>query len=91
MYINSYLKCDKRIQFGKLIPKISAKIGILRSLRKNCTHRYSKILYNAIVLPYFDYSDIVYDTARETNKAKLHLLQTRVFNMANSFQKSLLR
>ncbi len=36
-----------------------------------------KLLCNAIVLPHFDYSDIVYDTATETNKTNLQLLQTR--------------
>ncbi len=36
-----------------------------------------KLLYNAIILPYFDYSDIVYDTATGTNKAKLQLYNAR--------------
>ncbi len=29
-------------------------------------------------IPQFDYSDIVYDTATETNKVKLQILQTRI-------------
>ncbi len=28
-------------------------------------------MYNAIVLPHFDYADVVYDAASETNKSRL--------------------
>ncbi len=34
-------------------------------------------MYNAIVVPHFDYADVVYDAASETNKSRLHRLQTR--------------
>ncbi len=33
-------------------------------------------MYNAIVLPHFDYADTVYDAASETNKSRLQRLQT---------------
>ncbi len=36
-----------------------------------------KLMYNAIVLPHFDYADVVYDAASETNKSRLERLQTR--------------
>ncbi len=36
-----------------------------------------KLMYNAIVLPHFDYADTVYDAASETNKSRLHRLQTQ--------------
>ncbi len=53
------------MNIGKLIPKISAKIGNLRSLRKIVPTETLKLLYNATVLPHFHYSDI----ATETNMA----------------------
>ncbi len=34
-------------------------------------------MYNAIVLPHFDYADVVNDAAYETNKSRLQRLQTR--------------
>ncbi len=34
-------------------------------------------MYNAIVRPHFDYADVVYDAASETNKSRLQRLQTR--------------
>ncbi len=58
MKIDSNLKWDDHI--NAIIPKISSKIGILRSIRKIVPIAILKLLYNAIV-PHFDYSDIVYD------------------------------
>ncbi len=67
--IDNYRHVDEHI--GILILKIFAKIDILRSLRKSVPTDTLKLLYNAIVLPHFDYSDSVYDTGTETNKTKL--------------------
>ena len=36
-----------------------------------------KLMYNAIVLPHFDYADVVYDATSETNKSRLQRMQTR--------------
>ncbi len=60
-----------------IVPKISAKIGVLRSLRKIIPTATLKLLYNAIVLPHFDYADVVYDSASETSKSRFQKLQTR--------------
>ncbi len=70
MKIDSNLKWDDHI--NAIIPKISSKIGIIRSLRKIVLPIETlKLIYNAIVLPYFDYSDIAYDSASKTNKDRL--------------------
>ncbi len=66
MFIDSNLKWDDHI--NNMIPKISAIIGILRSLR-NIVPTDSLIqIYNAIVQPYLDYGDAVYDFASQTSK-----------------------
>ncbi len=75
MKIDSNLKWDDHINV--IIPKISSKIGILRSLRKIVPIETLKLLYNAIVRPHFDYSDIVY----MTNKDRLQKLQTRAYRL----------
>ncbi len=56
MKIDSNLKWDDHI--NAIIPKISSKIGILRPLRKIVPIETLKLLFNAIVQPHFDYSDI---------------------------------
>ncbi len=74
MYIDENLKLDEHINV--MIPKISAKIGILRSLRRIIPINTIKLLYNAIILLHFDYSNMVYYSASETSKLRLQKLQT---------------
>ncbi len=75
MYIDENLKWD--VHIDKIIHKISAKISILRSLRNLVQIVNLTLMYNAIVLPHFDYADIVLDTASAASKFKLQSLQTR--------------
>ncbi len=51
-------------------------IGILRSFRRIVTIDTLKLLYNTIILPHFDYSDMVYDSASKTAKHRLQKLPT---------------
>ncbi len=75
IYINENLCWDHHID--TLVKKISSKISILRSLRNILPIYTLKLIYNAIVLPHFNYADVVYDAASETNKSRLQRLQTR--------------
>ena len=70
MYADLNLKSDDHI--SNMIPKISAKIEILRSLRKVVLIDTLRHLYNVIVQPHFDYRDVVYDSASITSKTRLH-------------------
>ncbi len=72
MYIDVYLKWDEHINV--MIPKISTKIGILRSLRRIVPIDTLNFLYNTIVLPHFDYTDMVYDSASATSILRLQKL-----------------
>ncbi len=58
MKIDSNLKWDDHI--NTIIPKLS-------SLRKIVLKKILKLLYNVIVQPHFNYSDIVYDSTSKTN------------------------
>ncbi len=75
MFIDSNLKWDDHI--NNMIPKITAKIGILRSLRNIVPTDTLIQIYNAIVQPHVDYGDAVYDSASQTSKNRLQKLQTR--------------
>ncbi len=61
-----------------MITKISAKIGILRSLRNIVPTDTLIQIYNAIVQPHLDYGDAVYDAASQTSKYRL---QTRAVRL----------
>ncbi len=61
-----------------MIPNISAKIWILRSLKRIEPFDTLKLFYKAIILSHFDYSDMVYNSDSEISKLRLKKLQTRV-------------
>ncbi len=76
MFIDSNLKWDDNI--NKMISNISAKIVILRSLRKTVLINTLKNNCNiALVQPYFDSGDMVYASASGTNTTTLQKLQSR--------------
>ncbi len=75
MLIDSNLKWNDHI--NNMIPKISAKIGILRSLRNIVPTDTLIQNYNAIVQPHLDYGDAVYDSASQTSKYRLRKLQNQ--------------
>ncbi len=75
MFIDSNLKWDDHI--NKMIFKISAKIGILRSLRNIVPTDTLIQIFNAIVQPHLEYGDAVYDSASQESKNRLQKIQTR--------------
>ncbi len=62
------------VHIDKIIPKLSAKISILISLRNVVPIDTLTLMYNATVL-HFDYADIILDSASAASK--LQSLQTR--------------
>ncbi len=69
MIIDSNLKWDDHI--NKMIPKISVKIGILRSQRNIVPNDSLILIYNAIVQPHLDYGDAAYDITLLPKQAKI--------------------
>ena len=60
-----------------MVKKISSKIGILRKLKRTVPNDCLQTLYNTIVLPHFDYGDVIYDSCTATDKHRLQNLQNR--------------
>ncbi len=75
MYIDENLKWN--VHIDNIVAKISAKIGVLRSLSKIIPTATLKLFYNASVLPHYEYADVVYDSASETSNPRFQKLQTR--------------
>ncbi len=67
MFIDSNLKADDHI--NNMIPKISAKICILRSLRNIVPNDTLIQIYNAIVQPHLDFGHVVYNKEKQTQEA----------------------
>ncbi len=75
MFMDSNLRWDDHI--NNMVSKIYTKIGILRSLRNIVPTDTLIQIYNAIVQPHLDYGNAVYDSASQTSKNRLQMLQTR--------------
>ncbi len=72
---------DENIKWGlhvdTICRKIACKVGVLKHLKRIVPHETLKQLYNSIVLPHFDYCDIIYGTCTKENLSRLQKLQNR--------------
>ena len=73
--IDKHIKWDKHIDILK--SKLSSKVGLLYRLRKTVPLDTIMQLYNSIVLPHFDYCDIIYGQCSNVNLEKIQKLQNR--------------
>jgi hypothetical protein len=64
--------------------KISSRLGLLRRARKILPRQACIILYNAMILPLFDYCCIIWDSCGKTNQQYLDKLQKRAAGIIES-------
>ncbi len=57
--------------------KANQKNGVLRKIRKFLTQKLTLMLYKSLVLPQFDYVDVVYMTATNEQLSRLQLIQNK--------------
>ena len=57
------------------VKKISSGLGVLRLIRDSISLETAFTLYNALVLQYFDYCDVVWDNMSKTSAVRLQKLQ----------------
>ncbi len=73
MQVENTLRWNAHID--QLVKKLSSKIGILRRLQHIVPPSTLLQLYNAIVVPHFDYGDIVYESCTQNNLDRLQKMQ----------------
>ena len=59
------------------IKTVSYKLSLLQKLRKFTTYKAALQIYRSMVLPYFDYGDILYNCSSIRHLNKLHNLQNK--------------
>ena len=79
MILDCNLKWNLHIE--KMITRISKLIRLLSRLRYTLNLSNMKIVYNAIILPIFDYGDILYGNAATKYTNQLQKLQNRAFRI----------
>ena len=72
---------DERITWGDQIDQVAKKaskgIGLLRRSKHLVNGTTLKTIYDALVLPHFDYCALVWDNCSKSLQNKLHKLQNK--------------
>ena len=63
---------------------VSYKINLLAKIRKFLKERVSLQVYKSMILPYFDYGDVIYNSASKEGLDKLQRLQNRGLKICKS-------
>ena len=66
---------------SKIIKSVSHKLYLLNKIRPHLTESASINLYKAMILPYFDYADVIYDGASNTHLKQLQNIQNRALRL----------
>ena len=69
------------IQIQQTMNKVSHKLYILSKIRQFLTVKSAILIYKTMILPYFDYGDIVYMFSSKNELNKLERLQERCINI----------
>ncbi len=75
MWIDKNLNWNYHVD--KMCSKLSRRLGILRRVKFNLPKETLYMLYNSIVLPLFDYGDVVYGNCSAITLKGLQVLQNR--------------
>ena len=73
IYLDQYMNFEKHIDW--LYSKASMKIGAISKIRRNLDQGTALMLYKSMVLPHFDYCDVVYCCSTKANLNRLQMLQ----------------
>ena len=80
---------DSTLTFGNHVSNVTRlvayKANLLAKIRKFLTEKTALNIYKSMIMPYFDYGDVVYDTACQDGLEKLQRLQNRCLKICKCF------
>ena len=68
---------DWNIHIDNMLQKIGKMVGFMGRLRRSLNESVVNLLYKSLILPYFDYGDIVYGSTFKKHTDRLQKLQNR--------------
>ena len=77
--LDSHLSYTKHL--NNVERMVSHKINLLGKVRQNLSFNTSILAYKTMILPYFDYGDILYMNTNQALLGKLQKLQNRALNI----------
>ena len=69
------------LQIQQTINKVSHKLYVLSKIRQFLTVKSAVLIYKSMILPYFDYGDVIYMFSSKNELDKLERLQERCINI----------
>lgn len=75
MHIDSELKWDLHV--SELVKKIGKMVSFLGRLKYLLSESYLNLIYQSVILPHFDYADIIWQSSPQTYLDQLQKLQNR--------------
>ena len=72
------------LQMQQTMNKVSHKLYILSKVRQYLTKESAILIYKSMILPYFDYGDIVYMFSSKNELDKMERLQERCINICTT-------
>lgn len=76
VYIDEQLTWD--INVTNICKKVSQRIGLISRLRKSVPLNVTKLLATSLVIPYFDYCNLVWYNCLQCSKSKMQVLFNRL-------------
>ena len=64
-----------------MISKVTHKLSVLTKIRKYIDVHTSLTLYKSMILPHFDYGDIIYEATSNENLNDLQILQNKCLRL----------
>ena len=82
---------DSTLSFNRhvstVIKIVAYKVNLLSKIRKYLTENVPIKIYKSMILPYFDYGDVIYDAANSGLLEKLQRLQNRGLKICKGFER----
>ena len=87
VFLDEFLNWSVHLSW--LNKKISARLGMLRRIRRNIDTKTCALMYNSLIQPLFDYCDIIWDGANKTDTDRLQSLHHRAARIVlNDFSRN---
>ena len=70
---------------NNVVSTVTYKANLLAKIRKFMTNNVALKIYKSMILPYFDYGDVIYNTANQTGLDKLQRVQNKCLKTCLGF------
>ena len=85
LLLDSTLSFNSHI--ASLIRLISYKMSLLAKLKKYLNNNVALLIYKTMLLPYFDYADIIFHKAKSADLGKIQRLQNRCLRLCLGYNR----